>query len=652
MQMPAKRGTTPIAGILLGGISLLVLAGCVQTETASSDTVDTSVAETVAMEARVETPHPGALVYQERCADCHDAGGDLRMPSLADLQNMSGPFLRYAVTQGKMRDMATGLNRTQIADLIDYLSPASETGTVVSEAAQCESTDIDFDTVHVGSWGVTTDNQRYFSSQSTSLTAENVDGLELAWAFGMPGTSDMRSYPVVTEDTIFTAATSGHLFAIDRQSGCIKWHNQTERPMRSAVSLGEVGGAPAIFVMDAIGTVHAYRGETGEALWSTEAALFNTSMGTGGVVPAGDRLIVPMSNNDAPRAMDPRFECCKGHGGVHALDMETGEILWTTHMTPDAEPIGVSSVGTQQWGPSGAPVWATPAVDLENGRVYIGTGENTSLPATETSDALIALDLETGEMLWVYQAWDHDTWNMSCSAFRPDGPNCPTPEGPDYDFGGGVTFTQLSDGREVVVAGQKSGDVHVVDAETGELVWTRKISAGSALGGVHWGVTVSNGRVYAPAADPEFPMDPAEYNPQPGLYVLDLDTGDMLWSVSAERGCDITYAERNEQTEPWPDCSFSYGYSATPASTDELVVIGALDGNLFIFNAETGERLWEYDTVREFETVNGISAHGGAIDNAGPFLAGDMLYVQSGYSGFSQMPGNALLAFRLTGKEE
>ena len=370
-------------------------------------------------------------------------------------------------------------------------------------------------------------------------------------------------------------------------------------------------------------------------------------MGTGGLVPAGDKLIVPMSNNDAPRAMDPNYECCVGHGAVRALNIETGEILWTAHMTPDAEPTGKSSVGTQQWGPSGAPVWATPAVDLEVGRVYVGTGENTSTPGTGTSDALIALDLETGEMLWVYQALAQDTWNMSCSAFRPDGPNCPDPEGPDFDFGGGVTLATLSDGRKVVVGGQKSGDVHVVDANTGALIWKRKLSAGSALGGVHWGLAVSGGKIFAPAADPEFPIDPAIYDPKPGLDVLDLDTGETLWSYRAERGCDMTYEDRAAQTSPWPECSFSYGFSATPATTDELVVIGALDGRLFVFDAETGEIIWSYDTKRAFESTNGVDTHGGAIDNAGPFMAGDMLYVQSGYSGFSQMPGNALLAFRV-----
>ena len=99
--------------------------------------------------------------------------------------------------------------------------------------------------------------------------------------------------------------------------------------------------------------------------------------------------------------------------------------------------------------------------------------------------------------------------------------------------------------------------------------------------------------------------------------------------------------------EPWPECSFRFEFSAAPSSTDDLVFAPTLDGKVNAFNAVSGELLWVFDTKREFESVNGIAAHGGAIDNAGVQLAEDMLFVQSGYSLFGQMPGNAFIAFRL-----
>lgn len=587
--------------------------------------------------------HPGEKVYAERCATCHDKAEAMRAPSFSALQNTSPPQLKYALTQGKMKQQSVGLDDTDIAFLIQYLSPGGTAGYEAPEEAKCASADISFNEIPVSHWGGDPDGARHYGADKTSLTlADAKDGLELAWAFGFPESTSARSAPIITDDTMFVAANSGHIFALDRETGCIKWHQYYETNLRGPLTYGTVNDAPALFFLDVSVAVHALDAKTGELLWKKKTAISDMNMGTGGPAVSGNQLFVPLSAIDVGAAMNPEYECCKGHGAVVALNTDTGETLWTTHMTEDPVPTTLSSVGTQLYGPSGAPVWSTPAVDAKNGRIYIGTGENTSAPATGTSDAMMALDMKTGEILWTFQATANDMYNMSCSPFRGSGPNCPEPAGPDYDFGGGLSFAALADGREVVVGGQKSGDVHVVDAATGENLWTTKISSGSALGGIHWGLTVSDGRVYAPASDPAFPG----YDAKPGLTSLDLETGEVLWAHRAERDCEMSFADRGKETSPWPECVFAYGYSAAPASTDEFVTLGALDGKLKIFDAETGEVVWMYDTKREFVTLNGVSAHGGAIDSVAPVLAGNMLYTQSGYSAFSQMPGNVLLAFR------
>lgn len=102
-------------------------------------------------------------------------------------------------------------------------------------------------------------------------------------------------------------------------------------------------------------------------------------------------------------AMQRQYECCKSHGAVRALNTTDGTILWTTHMTADAEPTYLDDLGVQMWGPSGAAVWTTPAIDAKRGVLYVGTGENTSSPATELSDAIIALSVATGETQWHFQ---------------------------------------------------------------------------------------------------------------------------------------------------------------------------------------------------------------------------------------------------------
>ena len=648
--MPGLHGPFRLWAILAAG-SMLGLAGCdevkPQNKAAPTETDVSAESDAALIEAAAEdvaASGPGHDIYVARCAACHDNPEQARAPSFSALQSMGSAQIRFALTSGKMQAQAAGLERAELAALMTYLSPGGEEGYVVPADASCEDKSISFETTYVERWGVELDNARYYSPQKTSLTKENVGDLELAWVFGLPGASDARSHPVITEDTMFVGASSGHAFALDRETGCVKWHNDLKVPLRSGLSLGEVGGKPAILFQDATTKVHALDGATGEILWAKSAAVVPESMGTGTPIQVGDRIIVPLSSNDVGLSGNPQHECCTGHGAVAAISAEDGSPIWAAHMTEPAQKTTLSEVGTQLWGPSGVPIWTTPTLDPANNRVYVGTGENTSVPATDTSDSIIAMDLDTGDFLWVYQATENDTWNLACSNWGKDGPNCPQPKGPDFDFGGSITLTRMADGRDVLVGGQKSGVVHVVDAASGELIWKKKVSAGSALGGIHWGLTVANGTVFVPGADPPFPYP--GYEPNPGMTALDLETGDIKWEHKAERGCETDMAAMRAATSPWPECSFHFAYSAAPSSSDGLVFAGRLDGLMTIFDADTGEILWSYDTVQEFDAVNGVSTHGGAIDNAGPILAGDMLYVPSGYSTFNEMPGNAIIAFK------
>lgn len=643
--------------LLLHGLGIavvsVVLAACSgsdpeQNDTKVSEQQSTQGATTEANDASAGD-ETGARVYAQRCASCHDNPDATRAPSIDALKAMSPAQIRFSMTSGKMQSQAAGLDQEQIGAVVNYLVPGGEEGYQVTEASRCEDTSISFKKTYVEGWGPDLSNTRYYGPERTVLDRNNVQRLETAWTFGLPGASDVRGYPVITDDTVFLGASSGHVFALDRHSGCIKWHNGIGVNVRSSLSLGDVDGTPAILFQDGATVVHALHARTGDLLWKSRAGVMPQNMGTATPVQVGDRLLVPLSAIDVGAAGDPEYECCKGHGAVTALDPGNGERLWTTHMTEPARPTTVSSVGTQLYGPAGAPVWTTPTLHPEARRVYVGTGENTSAPATDTSDAIIAMDLETGDILWKYQATENDTFNMACSGFGPDGPNCPDPEGPDFDFGGAVSLTRLKDGTDVIVGGQKSGIVHTVNADTGELIWKTRVSTGSALGGIHWGVTVSNGKVFAPSSDPAFPRP--GYEAKPGLYALDLETGEPIWSHKAERGCQFNPATSRDSSTPWPECGFFYGYSAAPASTDELVFIGSLDGKIRAFDAATGDVLWTDETVKAFETVNGVAAHGGAIDNSGPSVAGDMLFVPSGYAAFGQMPGNAFIAYRLAEEE-
>jgi polyvinyl alcohol dehydrogenase (cytochrome) len=584
----------------------------------------------------------GEALYRQHCAACHDGAGSKHAgPALAALRQMHPAQLRFSLTRGRMREQAAGLTEDQLFSLQRYLAGDGGADDATLAVARCpaDRTAIAPGDARVTRWGLTDRNTRY--QPHTRIHAGNVHRLALAWVFGLPGATEGRSQPVITADTVYVLNTPGDVFALDRATACIKWRYRSDVPLRTSLTLGASGERPTLFFGDAGARVHAVNALTGEGLWQRQVGLFDTSTLTGAITPHGDTLIVPLSSFEVAAAANPEYECCRSHGALLALDAGTGEVRWTAHTTPPAEKTGQSSLGIQQWGPSGAPIWSTPTVDAGRGLVYVGTGENTSSPPTATSDAILALELDSGAVRWVFQGTTGDAFNMACGRRR--GPNCPAEDGPDFDFGAAPILARTGTGDDILLAGQKSGTVHALDPDTGELLWQRRLSDGSALGGVHWGMAVAGQRLFVPVADPDFAS--ATYTPRPGVHALDVTTGEVLWSHRAERGCEVHRASLG--ATPWPDCPFAFGYSAAATAAADLVFAPALNGRIHAFRATDGELLWDYATARELESVNGIAAHGGAIDNAGVQLADDMLFVQSGYGMFGQMPGNALLAFRL-----
>jgi polyvinyl alcohol dehydrogenase (cytochrome) len=271
--------------------------------------------------------------------------------------------------------------------------------------------------------------------------------------------------------------------------------------------------------------------------------------------------------------------------------------------------------------------------------LYVGTGENNSLPATDTSDSIIAFDLDTGVRKWVFQATKKDIWNYACR----NGANCDFGDAAvivDHDFGGSVMITKRKDGRDLLVVGQKSGTVWALDPDNnGAMVWSQKVGQGGANGGIHWGTATDGVRVFASMNDRSGPTPELPYS-GPGLSALDLETGTMLWNRKAEGDCS------GDRKQRFAACDTRLGYSPAPLVVDGAVVQGSVDGILRVFDSATGKTLWSYDTMRKFDTVNGVPGNGGAIDSSPYVAANGTLFVNSGYARFGEAPGNVLLAFR------
>ncbi len=152
---------------------------------------------------------------------------------------------------------------------------------------------------------------------------------------------------------------------------------------------------------------------------------------------------------------------------------------------------------------------------------------------------------------------------------------------------------------------------------------------------IHWGMATDGTWLYAANSDREDMIDRSDSarRPSPGLYALEVQTGKLIWSKPTHH--------------PNPKLC---GNSAAPLLLPGLVFAGSLDGKLLAYDSKKGTLLWEFDTAREFTTVNGLPGKGGSIDGPSPVAWDGMLYVNSGYSFFGQTGGNVLIAFKVEEK--
>jgi polyvinyl alcohol dehydrogenase (cytochrome) len=322
------------------------------------------------------------------------------------------------------------------------------------------------------------------------------------------------------------------------------------------------------------------------------------------------------------------------------LRIRDGSQIWKSYTVVNEPKRTSKGGGVGQLGPSGAGVWSAPTLDLKRGMLYVATGNNYSSPATPTSDAILAMDLKSGRIVWSKQIFPSDAYNASC---RDKAANCPEEKGPDYDFASPAMLVKSADGRELLVAGQKSGIVSALDPDRrGAIVWQARVGQGSALGGVQWGMASDGQKVYAPNSDVGRTRRTGGDPTDPRRYVLDPKQGGGLTALRVSDGSKVWYAPPAVCGDV-PGCS--PGQSAAVSAVPGAVFSGSLDGHLRAFASEDGAVLWDFDTARDFVTANGVAAKGGAIDGPGPVIANGMVFVNSGYAPYGGMPGNVLLAF-------
>jgi polyvinyl alcohol dehydrogenase (cytochrome) len=452
----------------------------------------------------------------------------------------------------------------------------------------------------------------------------------LKWAFDLGKGTAPRSQPAVGFGEVFVGAER-NLYALDAQIGCTRWVFEADAPVRTGIS---IDADRKIIFLGAKSTAYALNAETGKLIWKRQVDEHPAAVLTG--TPAVDAgvLYVPVSSFEEAGAASPQYPCCTFRGSVVALNAQTGETVWKTY-TIEKSPL------PGQRGPSGAAIWSTPTLDKKRGVLYVATGDNYSQPATATSDAVLALDAKTGKLLWTRQITPDDIYNIACDAGVKS--NCPSGRGRDFDFGQPPILLSLSNGTRILVIGQKSGVVSALDPDSGgRVMWSKRVGNGGSLGGIQWGSAAENGRVYVPISDIRLKVVADKSAAQGVRLVLDAQTGGGLFALDAATGA-ILWSAKPASCNGKSLCSPAQ--SAPVTAIPGAVFSGSVDGHLRAYSTENGSVIWDEDTAREYDAVNGGKTRGGSLDVTGPVVAGGMVYVMSGYGVWGGMPGSALLAY-------
>jgi polyvinyl alcohol dehydrogenase (cytochrome) len=590
----------------------------------------------------------GSMLYQSNCAGCHDHPQG-RIPARAALTQKSPDAIVQALTAGSMRQQASGLGAAQVSAIATFLTGKAphDRVTAAPEKNPCARPAAPgaLDGREWNGWGRGLDNSRF--QPTPGLTASDLPRLRLKWAFGY---HDVGVYgqPNVALGRLFIASMTGRVYALDPHSGCVYWTFDADAPARTAISIDEFkSGTPARFVAylgDDAANLYALDAESGKLLWRTKLDGHPSARITGAPALYRHRLYVPLASLEELSALDPRYECCKFRGSVAAVDGTSGRTLWQVYMTRAAQPYRKSSNGTQLYGPAGVSVWHTPAVDPARNRLYVVTGNSYTEIPTEMSDAVVALDLGSGDVKWIKQVTRSDNYVVGCIT-PPDSScpygncsaagqaSCPSAMGPDHDFGGAPILRTLADRRDVLLAAQKSGAVYALDlGHRGNVLWKAQAGQGSDLGGSEWGPAADLAHIYVASSD----VHARAGHAPGGLTALDFATGRRVW-----------FASPGAPRCSWGQDKCSGAQSQAVTVIPGVVFSGSQDGHLRAYSSADGSILWDVDTARSYDTVNGVAAAGGSLDHAGPVIVNGQLFVNSGYGKITGKSGNVLLAFAL-----
>ncbi len=434
----------------------------------------------------------------------------------------------------------------------------------------------------------------------TAITPATVSRLKTKWIFETEG--DVSSQPIIVNGVIYFGSWDGREYAVDAKTGKKIWDYDCGQSSRSAAAYGD----GMVFFGDIAGILHALDAKTGTLKWKKKIDPHPSTVSTGAPIFYQGRIYIGVSSHEEGAGMRSKnYLCCTFRGSVVAYDAKTGDEAWRWYVIPETPTDqGKDKAGKTIIGPAGGAIWSTVSLDTTAKRIYVTTGNQYTQPASNFPNAIVALDLNTGKLLWSYQATPKDIWTFECRT----NPEC---SDLDVDFGTTPVMVRGAGNKKILAAGQKSGFAYGVDPDTGKQVWSTQVGPGGKLGGIEFGLAGDGERIYAGISN----------HPRQGsISALDGATGKLLWQT----------------LDPTNKANFG-PITVSGTGNNRLVWAGSVSGFVRAYDAGSGKILWEFDT-------------GGAV-GGGIAIADGTMYVGSGYT-FLRIgkANNKLYAFSLDGK--
>lgn len=465
----------------------------------------------------------------------------------------------------------------------------------------------------------------------TAINSANVGSLTVKWSF-TTGAS-VSATPTVAGGDVYFPDWAGNLYALDANTGKLIW--QTQISSYTGIPNDVSRTSPAVFNNELIfgddlsesgphngARLLAVDRTSGNLIWMTQIDTHPAAIITGAAAVYNGIVYQGVSSAEEQYATDTKYPCCSFRGSMVAVNATTGQILWKTYTVPD------NGGATNRY--SGNAIWQPPAIDPARGALYVGTGNNYTVPAsveqcqeetpqatdcTEADDhfdTTLAINLQTGAILWSQRLLGWDDWTVACA--QPGNPGaCPTPPGPDFDLGGSGANLMGS----VVGIGQKSGMYWLLNANDGTVLWGTQVGPGGDLGGIEWGTATDGTRIYVALTNNEhfdYKLANGQTITGSAWCALDPNNGKILWQTP----------------DPTRGTNFNFG---SVSVANGVMYAGSLDGHMYAFDATTGKILWNYQT-------------GGSI-LGGPAIVNGVVYWGSGYARSGGTANNVFYAFTL-----